>query len=103
MDGDIYLDDDISGHSKRTLDQSLFIYWQMTLYFYHIMSHLIVFFSHPSVIDRTKREGMHLKVIQTRDPELHISATLEAFISEQVFHLLLEVFLSAEITSVPGL
>lgn len=44
MDGSIYLDDDISGHSKWLLDQSLFIYWQMTLYFYYIMSHPIVFF-----------------------------------------------------------
>lgn len=46
---------------------------------------------------------MHLKVIQTMDLDLHISATLEVFISEQVFHLFLKDFLSAEITLVPGI
>ena len=62
MDGDIYLDDDISGHSKWSLYQSLFIYWQMPLYF-NYMSHPIVFSSHLFVLDGTKEVVMHLQVI----------------------------------------
>lgn len=60
------------------------------VYFYSIVSNPIVF-----VLDRTVPVVMQPEVLQNLGPNFHVSAMSEG--SEQVFHLFLEVLLSAEI------